>query len=251
MPDIRNVLDEAAPPVGGLDVERLRRRARRRSAAPRVAALCAAVAVVVVGVVVLTGGDDGPLRHITTGTSPSSSSTTTPASTTVTTPSFTPGPTTTAPPTTAPPRVVPGEDRLSTESRLGYEGLGPIRLGMPFDEAVAAAHVTVQRDPTCAMELYGEPGSGVDSIAVWVLEGIDTIIVSRPGINTISGIHVGSTRAEVLATYPEAANDDPGGAELLITNSEGRAIVFDFDGDAVSSMSLFTDPGVRGQHALC
>jgi hypothetical protein len=246
MPDIRNVLDEAAPPVGGLDVERLRRRARRRTAAPRVAAVCAAVAVVVVGVVVLTGGDDGPLRRITTGSSPSTSSTTTPASTTVTTPSFTPGPTTTAPPT-----VVPGEDRLSTESRLGYAGLGPIRLGMPFDDAVAAAHVTVQPDPTCAIELYGEPGSGVDSIAVWVLEGIDTIIVSRPGINTISGIHVGSTRAEVLATYPAAANDDPGGAELVITNSEGRAIVFGFDGDAVSSMSLFTDPGVRGKHALC
>ena len=203
-----------------------------------------AAAVLAVGVLVVTQGDDGPGR-ITSGSTPDSTTPTDVTTTTVTT-------TTEPPTTTAPsPTVAVGEDRLSTESRLGYEGLGPIKLGMSFDDAVAAAHVTVQPDPTCGITLYGEPGSGVESIEVWNFGSIGTITVSRPGINTISGVGVGSTRAEVLATYP-SASDDLGGSGLVITNPEGHAIVFTFDGgDSVTSMALFADLQAREIQARC
>ena len=118
-------------------------------------------------------------------------------------------PTTTVPTTTVapPPPTVPlGEDRLSVDSRLGYAGLGPIKLGMAFDDAVAAAQVTVQPDATCETTLHGAPDSGVETITVWGQSVIDTITVLHPGIQTISGIEVGDTRADVLAIYPFAPN---------------------------------------------
>ena len=171
--------------------------------------------------------------------------TTTEAPTTSTQPA-----TTTAPPTTTavPTTPAPGEDRLSSASRLGYAGLGPIKLGMAFDDAVAAAHVTVQPDPTCDTTLYGEPGSGVESISVWGRPTIDTVTVSQPGIRTISGVQVGSTRDDVVRTYPAAVAD---GSSLVITGPDGRIIVFGFTGDTLGSMTLSTSQQTLDVHAMC
>ena len=172
--------------------------------------------------------------------------TTTEAPTTSTQPT-----TTTAPPTTtvSPTTPVPGEDRLSSASLLGYAGLGPIKLGMAFDDAVAAAHVTVQPDPTCDTNLYGEPGSGVASISVWGRPTIDTVTVSQPGIHTISGVQVGSDRADVLRTYPAAA---PEGPSLVITGPDGHIIVFSFTGaETVEAMTLSTSLQTLDVHGRC
>jgi hypothetical protein len=245
MPDLHEVLNRSAPEVSTLDADVVRRRAVRRRIVPRALAVVCAVVVVGAGVVIVAGGD-GASRRVESGSSPTSIAPSTSTSTT------TAPPTTTVPSTTTPPSpTLPiGEDRLSTDSRLGYAGLGPIKLGMDFDAAVAAARVTVQPDPTCEITLHGEPGSGVESISVWAAAVVDTITVDQPGILTISGIAVGSTRAEVLATYPAATADEVGGG-LVITNPEGHAIVFTFEADTVNSMGLFADLAVRENHARC
>jgi hypothetical protein len=131
---------------------------------------------------------------------------------------------------------------------------------MSFDDAVAAAHVTVSEPTGCDLILYGQPGSGVESVAVWGPPVVDTITVYRPGIRTISGIGVGSTRADVLATYTDA---EPRVAwyrgsgvptTLVITSASGNVIEFSFteDGtDTVSRMTLSTSLATIDGHAVC
>jgi hypothetical protein len=238
MPDIREILDRAAPDVSGFDSSPIRRRAHRRRAVPRAGVALAATIVIVAGVVVATrnGGESG--HRITSGTTPTTS---TLGSTTTTTTVPT---TTTAPP----PTVAPGEDRLSTQSRLGYAGLGPIKLGMTLDDAVAAAHATVA-PPSCDVVLHGEPGGGVDSIAVWGSQVITLIDVTSPGIKTISGVEVGSMRADVLGTYPSAESD---GSALVITGPEGQLITFNFAADdTVVAMTLRANRDVTGVDPRC
>jgi hypothetical protein len=206
-----------------------------------IGALVLVAALIAVGIAVALTTDSGTQQ----GKSPSESRpivTTTEAPTTSTQPT-----TTTALPTTT--ASVPGEDRLSSASLLGYAGLGPIKLGMAFDDAVAAAHVTVQPDPTCDTTLYGEPGSGVASISVWGRPTIDTVTVSQPGIHTISGVEVGSDRDDVLRTYPAAA---PEGPSLVITGPDGHIIVFSFTGaETVDAMTLSTSLQTLDVHGRC
>jgi hypothetical protein len=254
MPDIRDVLERAAPPVSEVDLEGVGRRARRRRAVPRVVAASVAAAALVVAVVVVTQ-DSGP-GHITSGTTPDTTTSTGEAPTTSTAPTTT----TVAPTTTAPPPTVPvGEDRLSSESRLGYAGLGPIKHGMNFDYADAAARVRKGEPTGCDIFLYAEEGSGVEAVSVWrTVDGrVDDIGVHRPGIRTISGIEVGNTRTDVLRTYPAAyeyrsfVNTD-GPSQLVITGPEGQVILFSFDAaDVVTSMTLSSDLQAWEGRRLC
>lgn len=211
-----------------------------------IGALVFVVGLIAVALAVALTSDSGNQQSTSPSTNPVVV-TTTGAPTTSTQPA-----TTTEPPTTtaqtAPPTPA-GEDRLSSASRLGYAGLGPIKLGMAFDDAVAAAHVTVKPDPTCDITLYGEPGSGVSSITVWGLSTIDTVTVSQPGIRTISGVQVGSARDEVLRTYPAAVADGP---SLVITGPDGHIIVFVFTGaGTMESMTLSTSQETLDIHAMC
>ena len=125
---------------------------------------------------------------------------------------------------------------------------------MNFDDAVAAAKVTVGLPSGCDTTLFGEAGSGVTSISVWRAgEGIiDTINVYEPGISTISGIHVGSTRQEVLSTYPNATPfGDPYDDVLTITGPQGQVIVFIVRDGVVEMMILSMHPDTLAGHSLC
>jgi hypothetical protein len=132
----------------------------------------------------------------------SGASTTATTATTAVAPTATATPTPAAPvATTAPPRA----EALSAASRLRIDGIGPIEIGMTVKEAQAAAGVplTVTDGPFC--RTLRAPG-GPDGVALLVTansgDRITVVTVSTPAVSTVSGVHVGSTEADVLAAYP-------------------------------------------------
>jgi hypothetical protein len=251
MNDISELLRAASVEPSDLDLDRVHRDGRRRQRRPRTLLAAIAVAAVLVAGTVFLVRDDADrtpsIAPATTEVLPTVPSTSIP-STTV--------PATTVPTPSTPPEVTvpPGEDRLSSSSRLGYAGLGPIKLGMEFDLAAAAAQVRVGEVTGCEMSFYGAPDSGVNRVGVWGGPGspITSIEIDDPAISTISGIHVGSSLDEVRSTYPGSTDfgpDRPG--TLFITNPEGRVIVFSAVDGIVTHMSLAFDLESLARHAQC
>jgi hypothetical protein len=138
-------------------------------------------------------------------------------------------------PTTASAAPRPG---APTEWRLGYAGLGPVGLGMTFDEASRAAGVAVTPNATC-----GGAGHVAGLPDVYVLHRENRIIkigVKDPTVLTISGAHIGTSEAELLAIYPHAvpALGDHGVPVLRITGPTGALINFYISANSVSGMAL-------------
>ena len=130
--------------------------------------------------------------------------------TTTTTPTTAAGPVTTAPPTTAAP------ERLTTESRLRLDGIGPVRVGMTLTEASAAAGVDIRLHPEQSGGLdctYARAAEGLDEMGFMVIGGrivrIDVGILGTDRVRTLSGIGKGSTEAEVMKTYPGQIRVEP------------------------------------------
>jgi hypothetical protein len=250
MRDIEQLLDDASVSPGVLDLERVHREGQRRRQRPRVlAAVVVAVLAVAGGIGFLALHDDQQAAPvIAPATTDASPATTIPPTTTSTLP-----PATTPAPATTPTTTAPAEDPLAS-ARLGYEGFGPIKLGMNFDEAVAAAHATVGEPSGCSLRFDGETGSGLGTIQVWLAADrtIDTIEVYDPTISTISGIHVGSPVVDIPTTYPNAVPGPPETSGLYsITNPQGRVIVFLARGDVVSGMILSDDVNKIVSHIQC
>lgn len=149
---------------------------------------------------------------VTTPTSVTSA----PATTAAPSPAVTAAPTaatpTTAPPTTlartavSPTTAAP--ERLTPDSRLSVDGLGPVRIGMTLDEAAAAAGLTIKLRPEESGGLdctYAHPVNGSDEMAFMVVAGrIVRIDIGRTGpvrVRTLSGIGRDSTEADVMRTY--------------------------------------------------
>lgn len=80
MPDIREVLERAAPPISKFPTHDVRRRARRRRVVPRAAVASVLAAALIVGIALFTSrGTDH--RNITTAPSPTSTSVAPPTTT--------------------------------------------------------------------------------------------------------------------------------------------------------------------------
>jgi hypothetical protein len=134
--------------------------------------------------------------------------------------------------------------RLTSESRLGYDGVGPIKLGMTIADAERAGQVATANtgcgltfDPTSDTGLrYGDVHIADDGRGAIVGLDIDTA-----AIRTISGIHIGSTREDVHRTYANAV--DLGPSTIRITNPEGRRITFVLDRDGVVISISLHEPG--------
>ena len=190
-----------------------------------------------------------------------------------------PAPTTvapTVPPTTPPVAPSTGDDRLSSNSRLGYAGLGPIKLGMTFAEVERAGRVTI-RQGECELVIEPNPGSGLDriqhpdyghmisgfgvggSFPITESRVIDMIFVGHPSVFTISGIHVGSTADDVRRTYANVVErrvgQQPDGRfdiALTITSPEGRVVQFSVNPDGVvRGMTVAMSEEVIENHRLC
>jgi len=263
MSDLRELLRDAAETPRELDVDRVERNGRRRQQRPRTIGLAAVAAAVIVatGSVLLVSGDNHDRKVIApAGTGPDTSQPGPPATD--------PHPTATAP-TVSPPAA----DSLSASSLLGYEGLGPIKLGMTFTEIEVAGQVRIRSAnsacpiyslvPTANSGLEPRPGTDHYGVGVWAAypftepPRIDEIDITDPAIHTISGVHIGNTYDEVLRTYPFAietgVETDQGAlARLAITNPEGRTITFYFALDrTLDLMSLGLTPTTVEDHAQC
>jgi hypothetical protein len=149
-------------------------------------------------------------------------------------------PTTNAPATTPPPSgSTPAEtdDRLSPASRLGYAGLGPVELGMTLAEASQAAGTPIEHHPpsscnpegTAYADTVWPPAAGAPFVEFGVSDDrIVTVQVFDPSVYTLSGIHIGSTEADVLGAYPNAqiGRGIYQNRAVRITDAQGREIVF-------------------------
>ncbi len=112
--------------------------------------------------------------------------------------------TTTAPTTTT---TAPG---LSETSPLGFDGIGPIKIGMTLAQASAAVGKPVELDPNYILDdcASAEVKGGPEGLAFMVLRDeasapwkIFRANVHEGAIATVSGIRVGATEAEVKAAY--------------------------------------------------
>ena len=172
----------------------------------RLPALAAGVAVATVGVLALTltGDDTGAIRSKRLGA----------VSTTVTAGKVT---ATTRVPEAAPmPTTVP--QRLTADSRLSLEGVGPVRIGMTLNEASTAAGVPIRRldmppGPECRYAVPDRASGTGDELGFMVVNGrivrIDVGILGPDRIRTVSGMGKGNTEAEVRATYPGRIRVEP------------------------------------------
>lgn len=131
----------------------------------------------------------------------------------------------TSAPTSVPPTTV-AADRLTADSRLRLDGLGPVRVGMTLDEASKAAGVAITLRP-------GESGgtdctyayaAGLEDAGFMVVGGrivrIDAGFRPPARIKTLSGIGKGSTEADVMKAYAgqirvEPHKYVPGGKDLV------------------------------------
>ena len=174
-----------------------------------VALVLGSVVLGAVGYRLVAGGGGSTVSTGNLGSTPPAEA---PATTAASTPATTAGPRpTTAPPATSATTVTTRPERLTSDSRLSLDGIGPVRVGMTLAEASAAGGVPLRLfdqppGPECR---YAGPERGSalgDELGFMVYEGrivrIDVGVMGPDRIRTVSGIGKGATEAEVLRTYP-------------------------------------------------
>ena len=128
---------------------------------------------------------------------------------------------------------------------LAINGFGPIRVGMTLDEASTSARreitITYDSGRGCA---YAEPRGGPEGLRFMVIDGeIVRIDIDSPSLTTLSGIHNGSTEADVYDAYPgrirrEGHPYDQGGSYLIYepkdASDQEYLMIFETDGTIVT-----------------
>jgi hypothetical protein len=116
-------------------------------------------------------------------------------------------------PTTSETPTAPARERLTANSKLTVNGLGPIRVGMTVDEAIRAAGVPLESSgdeasPGC--EFY-EPKDNSANIAFMVVDGRVVRADAWRGspVTTPSGLGIGSTEAQIQAKFPGQIELEP------------------------------------------
>lgn len=207
-----NLVEEDTAVVGEPATRKQRRRSTRRLRIVPAVAVCAALVVAAI----LIGRPD---RGITTSVVAPTSGDSVPATTA---PLDTPG---TATPV---PQAVP--EQLNT-SRLRLDGIGPVVVGMSLDEASGATGQAIRIDPRtdlgrgCA---HATADAGQQGLRFMVVNDRIVRVEAGPGpVRTLSGVGVGSTEAEVMATYPGRIRVEPnpysghlGGKDLIYVPDE-------------------------------
>ena len=171
------------------------------------------------------GSDDEP-----TDAAPASSTTSTeaqPATTTTDAPAAT---TTTAP------------TGLTNDSRLGFDGIGPVHAGMSLDEAERAAGVALTRSqlPACDALATGEDPDGVEFLFIGE-DGLQFVFVREGSpIRTEQGVALGDSEQAVLDVHPDAEviNPDVEVHRVVVRQpgDNGRRLIYEIDRGRVSVM---------------
>nr|MBA3653623.1 Gmad2 immunoglobulin-like domain-containing protein [Actinomycetota bacterium] len=133
-------------------------------------------------------------------------------------------------------KAAPAE-RLGAESRVRFDGIGPVSILMTEAEAKHAAGIALRTSNfgACrALKPEGEP-AGV-TLVMSGGDRINVITVNAGTTATNQGVHIGSTQADVLAAYPtaEVRNPDEQRHWVFVRQDE-RAMVFEIaDGKVVA-----------------
>ena len=128
---------------------------------------------------------------------------------------------------------------------LALNGFGPIRVGMTLDEASKSARreitITYDSGRGCA---YAEPRGGPEGLRFMVMDReIVRIDIDSPSLTTLSGIHNGSTEADVYDAYPgrirrEGHPYEQGGSYLIYEPKDASdqvyLMIFETDGSVVT-----------------
>jgi hypothetical protein len=211
--------------------------------------LGAVVALLVLGglgLAALVGGDGPPESQISTVTVTSvlASDELFPISTTAL-PAVSPSTTRAAQPSTT---VPPARERLTNESRLSLDGVGPVDIGMTLEEASAAAGTPIRTRPSDPFgpECQFAYATAVPGVAFMVINGrIARVDAGEPGgdLRTVSGIGRGATEDEVKRTYPDRIRVEghpyvPTGRYLVYVPADAAlshlSMIFETDGRVVT-----------------
>lgn len=167
--------------------------------------------------------------------------------------------------TTEPTTTTTGGEQLTDESRLGFEGIGPIKIGMTLDEASAAAGKPVKVNPNYILDncAYAAVEGGPEKLSFMVgrEKEADPWRIFRADVNegspiaTISGIRVGDTEAKVKETYSGKGTytvephpyTGPKGHYLIFDadGKGGKLLIFETDGSKVTMFRAGDEGAVR------
>ena len=141
---------------------------------------------------------------------------------------------------------LPGGEPLSPSDRVGFAGVGAVRVGMSLEELRRAAGDvvldTLGGDGNCAYASLPERRWGIS----WML--IDGRVartdIDDRGFATVSGIRVGDPQAKVLEVYRgrvrvERHHYVETGSYLTVDSADGKsALVFETDAGRVTSYRI-------------
>ncbi|QWF80280.1 hypothetical protein [Amycolatopsis sp. CA-230715] len=101
--------------------------------------------------------------------------------------------------------VTPTKPQTRSSGVLGPDGYGALKIGMSFDDAVAAGLLAKTAKPPVGCGTYdlAEGAAAVDNVRISEKAGVNQIWAS--GAATPEGIGVGSTEEAVKKAYPSAA----------------------------------------------
>lgn len=100
-----------------------------------------------------------------------------------------------------------GQAKLTEQSKLAINGIGPIRVGMTVDEASRAAGIQLIKQHTVELNEYQcsylKPKGEPEGISFMVTKGrIARVNINNKRITTIRGAKIGDTINRIISLYP-------------------------------------------------
>jgi hypothetical protein len=127
---------------------------------------------------------------------------------------------------TPPSSATAQETHVTTSSRLGFDGLGPLKLGLTLDEAVGVSGKVSQGGQCKYLDDIGNVWFALDAAG-----RVNFILVKNNAIRTTAGLGFGATPAQVLALYPTATREEgPAGLLPLVARESSGSALAIFDG---------------------